>query len=202
MMYDLVLNGEVLWSKDFEGAPDNLAMVSHKGLWLPRVLVGLDTWEAYDPDTQVQLPPEIVVGLTEVTYTYELRALALEDLLPFKRISRQTLETEFRRRNDLPIEVEVDGVMRTWHGDFYGMKGIDDVLLGILFGVTANPRLWKPYQCGTIEVSHDGFKAIKVAHGLREESLFAIWQGLQAVLDALTTSSAVQAFNPLDGWEE
>jgi hypothetical protein len=196
MIYERVLDGAVIDARDY-GDDEPEALVASKGRWLERVEVR----PACDEALQVLEGPTMEVGEAAVTYTWTVRDKSPEEMSPILDAHLAQLEAEYRRRNALPFEAVVDGVVCTWHGDDEGMTNIRDVLQGIVMGVVPDPRPWKPYEQDLMAVSHDGFRAIMVAYSTRKELHFMVLQGKKAAVRALAEDpAALMAFDPFTGW--
>lgn len=158
----------------------------------------------FNPVTQVRTGPVVTIEPTRVIDTYTVRAKTEEEVeAEYITPKLALLETEYRRRNALPIVIEVDGVERTWHADPEAIENVTGILVLLANDVpVTDPRPWKPYEADIITVSNAGFKAIGAGLALRKDVNFVILQTLKATLRATSDDpAAADAFDPLDGWD-
>lgn len=191
--------GEILERVWLDAAPP-VTLAANK----PRLLPIVEEGANFDPVSQVREGPETTVEPERVLVAWTVRAKSEAELAAIIEAKVADLEIEYRRRNALPFEAEVDGVVRTWHGDPEGMGNVEgiNILIACNPALVSNPRPWKPYEAELINVSHDGFAAIGLAFAARKDLNFATLQSLKAAVRALTDPAAVAAFDPLAGWAD
>jgi hypothetical protein len=190
--------GEVLERAVLAETPPT-TLAANKPRWLPVVVEGAD----FDPVSQVREGPVTTVEADHVLVAYSVRAKSEAEVATMIAAKVEALELEYRRRNALPFEAEVDGVVRTWHGDPEGMSNVEGINILIARDplLVPNPRPWKPYEAEIVNVSHDGFAAIGLAYAARKDLNFATLQTLKATVRAMTDPAVVAAFDPLAGWD-
>ncbi len=159
-----------------------------------------DVKPEFDPETEILEGPEVTITSTAVTRTWTLRPISVGETEDIVNQKIEILENEYRRRSNLPFQAEVDGTLRTWHGDPAGIEDLSDVLFGIAFNMVPDPRPWKPYEEAPVMVSHNGFKKIKLAHAFRKDALFVQLQILKGTLRAMTDIADVRSFDPVAAW--
>lgn len=191
--------GEILERVRLDVAPPT-TLAPNKPRFLPIVVEGAD----FDPVSQVREGPVTTVEAERVLVAWTVRPKSQTEVAAMIEAKVAELETEYRRRNALPFEAEVDGVVRTWHGDPEGISNVEgvNILIARDPALVPDPRPWKPYEAEIVNVSHEGFAAIGLAFAARKDAHFTILQGLKAAVRALSDPAAVAAFDPLAGWDD
>lgn len=169
----------------------------------PRLLPVETTMEPVDPYTDILVGPTETIEPTRILRAYTSRPKETYEIEAMVEGKVSRLEVEYRRRNELPFEADVDGVVRVWHGDKEGMGNIEgiNILIARNPALVPNPRPWKPYEDDLVMVSHDGFAEIGAAFGTRKDVNFVILQTLKGMVRALTNPTEIAAFDVLNGWE-
>lgn len=194
--------GEVLQYRTYpDDAPPagNLAAVNAAK---PRLVPVEVEGEAFDPVTQVLEGSTETVEATRVLRAYTARPKSPEEVAEMIRLKKADLEAIYQSRlYGRPGEIEVDGVVRTWHFDMNGVTKVAHMILLMQVGIVPSPQDWKPYGEPEIPVTQTGFMQIGGAYALRDRAEFTTLQARKAELDALADDpAAVEAFDPTAGW--
>lgn len=85
--------------------------------------------------------------------------------------------------------------------DAVTQDNLQKALLGVLTGISPNPRLWTPKGAAApITISHDDVKTIVGAVGFAYEAHVQAYLAHKRAIAALATTSAVIAYDLTQGW--
>lgn len=198
--FDLVKDGVIVETRDFgDVVPSDL---SHKdvGLWLPRVLVGMEA--PFDPLTQVR-DETVAISAGQVTYTYTVREMNADELDFLRGPLLLGISNEYHRRASLPVEFTAGGVSKQWDADDGAIRNISGVVLLIAAGVPVpDPRPWTAYgEMEPTNITHAELVGLGATIAARVDTLFATKKIKEAELSAFTSAADVLAYDVLAGWE-
>lgn len=200
----LVLNGEMIADpRDFEPNVDQSELAEGKPRWLP-----VDVEEdAFDPVTQVREGPTYEVEAARVVEHYTSRAKNEDEIAAMKADKDAAIEAEFHRLYNLPIAYTVGGTEYTFHADDQARENITGVLMAYReaadLGLTLpDPRPWTLMNVDApVSISRAELAGLGIAIAARKDALFTVKKVKQAALATLTDPAAINAVNPLSGWE-
>lgn len=202
MIYAVVKDGEILGYRAEAPNVDQSTLAEGK----PRILPVEREEAPFDPVTQVREGPSYEVESTRVVERFTSRAKNGDEIAAMKAAKDTAIEAEFQRLYNLPILFTVGEVEYTFHADEQARENITGVLMAYreaadLSLAMPDPRAWTPMDSGPISITRAELAALGIAIAARKDALFTVKKVKQAALAALTDPGAINAVNPLAGWE-
>lgn len=176
MKHALVKDGEIVEFRHFAPNVDQLQLAEGKPRWLP---VEIEGYEPFDPASEVRAGPVYTVDARRVVEEYTVLPKSEDDILTMKLDKVAAIKAEAQRRI---LEIMPSHRQTNW----LALKAEMDFRHG------PDPANWPADVQQAVSVVlplWDQIKALRVRSDAIEASLMA-----------LTTASAVDAFNPQAGW--
>lgn len=176
MKHALVKDGEIIEFRHFQPNVDQASLAPGKPRWLP---VEIEGYEPFDPASDVRAGPIYTVDADRVVEEYTVRPKVEDEILTMKLDKVAAIKAEAQRRI---LDIMPSHRQTNW----LAFKAEMDLRHG------PDPANWPADVQQAVSVVLPLWDQIKA---LRVRS-----DALEASLMALTTASAVDAFNPQAGW--
>lgn len=201
-IYAVVKDGDVLGFRSQAPNVDQSTLAEGK----PRILPVEREEDAFNPASEVLDGPTYEVEASRVVERFTARAKNSDEIAAMKAAKDAAIEAEFHRLYNLPITYSVGEAEYIFHANEQARENITGVLMAYreaadLSIPLPDPRTWVPMDSGPISITRAQLAGLGIAIAARKDILFGIKKAKQVAVAALTDPVAIDAVDPLAGWD-